>query len=203
MDAKIIFERLNKLIPDPKSELEFNNEFELLIAVMLSAQCTDKRVNIITSELFKKYKTPMDFASLSQDELLRYISSCNYCNNKAKNIISACKAIGERFGGKVPKSHEDLISLDGVGHKTANVVQAVAYGQQAFPVDTHILRVSNRLGIVATKNPNECERVLKEVFSGFDYAKMHHLLLLFGRYYCTARTPQCDGCVLKEFCKKE
>ena len=203
MDAKIIFERLNKLIPNPKSELEFNNEFELLIAVMLSAQCTDKRVNIITSELFKKYKTPKDFASLSQDELLTYISSCNYCNNKAKNIISACKAIVERFGGKVPTLHEDLISLDGVGHKTANVVQAVAYGQQAFPVDTHILRVSNRLGIVSTKNPNECEKVLKDVFSGFDYAKMHHLLLLFGRYYCTARTPNCDGCVLKEFCKKE
>lgn len=196
-----IFDTLDKLIPEPKSELEYSNEFELLIAVMLSAQCTDKRVNIITRELFKVYKTPQDFASLTIEELEKYIKSCNYYHNKAKNIIMCCKQIVADFQGKVPSSHEDLVTLAGVGNKTANVVQAVAFGHQALPVDTHILRVSNRLGFVDTKNPNICERELKVMFDGLDYGKLHHLLLLFGRYYCTARNPKCEGCVLKDKCK--
>ncbi len=201
IEASSIFDILNNLIPEPKSELEYSNEFELLIAVMLSAQCTDKRVNIITRELFKVYKSPEDFSVLSIEELEKYIKSCNYYHNKAKNIITASKQIVEDFGGKVPTSHEELVTLAGVGNKTANVVQAVAFGHQAFPVDTHILRVSNRLGFVDTKNPNICERELKVKFDGFDYGKLHHLLLLFGRYYCTARNPKCDGCVLRTQCK--
>lgn len=200
-DKLSVFDILDKLIPEPKSELEYSNEFELLVAVMLSAQCTDKRVNIITRELFKVYKTPEDFANLSIEELEKYIKSCNYYHNKAKNIITASRQIVENFGGKVPTSHEDLITLAGVGNKTANVVQAVAFGHQALPVDTHILRVSNRLGFVDTKNPNICERELKAMFDGLDYGKLHHLMLLFGRYYCTARNPKCDGCVLKDKCK--
>lgn len=196
-----IFDILDKLIPNPESELEYSNEFELLVAVMLSAQCTDKRVNIITRELFKVYKTPEDFAGLTIEELEKYIKSCNYYHNKAKNIINASKQIVESFGGKVPVTHEDLITLAGVGNKTANVVQAVAFGHQALPVDTHILRVSNRLGFVNTKNPDICERELKVIFEGLDYGKLHHLLLLFGRYYCTARNPKCEGCVLKDKCK--
>ncbi len=196
-----IFDKLDKLIPNPVSELNYSNEFELLVAVMLSAQCTDKRVNIITSELFQIYKTPYDFANLEIEELEKYISSCNYYHNKAKNIINASKQIVERFGGKVPTSHDDLVTLSGVGNKTANVVEAVAFGHQALPVDTHILRVSNRFGFVKTKNPNICERKLKELFVGVDFGKLHHLLLLFGRYYCTARNPKCDGCLFKDICK--
>ena len=199
--SKYIYDSLDNLISSPVSELEFGNEFELLIAVMLSAQCTDKRVNIVTEKLFQKYKTPNDFASLSIEQLEEYIKSCNYYHNKAKNIINACSHIVNRFNGKVPDTHEDLISLPGVGNKTANVVQAVAFGQQALPVDTHILRVSNRLGLVNTNSPDKCEKELKIVFKDYDFAKLHHLLLLFGRYYCMARNPKCKDCVFGSICK--
>ena len=198
-----VYSSLDKLIDSPESELHFTNEFELLVAVMLSAQCTDKRVNMVTEKLFKVCKTPFDFACLDQEELEGYIKSCNYYHNKAKNIILASKMIVEKFNGKVPTTHEELVSLPGVGNKTANVVQAVAFGQQALPVDTHILRVSNRLGFVKTKNPNICESELKKFFVGYDFAKLHHLLLLFGRYYCTARNPKCETCCFKEICKKD
>lgn len=191
---------LRDYIKNPVSELKFNNEFELLIAVMLSAQCTDKRVNIVTNELFKKYKTPKDFAKISVLELEELIKSCNYYKNKAKNIIEACKVITNKFNGQVPKTHDELVSLPGVGNKTANVVMAVGFGIQAFAVDTHILRVSNRLGIVETENPNKCEDVLKKIFKDEDWCELHHLMLLFGRYTCLARKPKCDGCVLKDYC---
>lgn len=193
--------RLKKIITNPVSELEFNNEFELLVAVILSAQCTDKRVNMVTKELFKIYKTPYDFANLSIEELEEKIKSCNYYHNKAKNIISASKKIVEKFNGQVPRTHEELITLDGVGNKTANVVQVVAFKQQAFPVDTHILRVSNRLGLVETSSPDVCEKELKKIFTGRDYGALHHLLLLFGRYFCVAKKPKCENCVLKDLCK--
>jgi len=193
--------RLRNLIKNPVSELKFNNVFELLIAVMLSAQCTDKRVNIVTAELFKKYKTPEDFACLTVDQLEDDIKSCNFYHNKAKNIIAACKKIVTNFHGQVPQSHEDLVSLDGVGNKTANVVQAVGFNMQALAVDTHILRVSNRLGLVDTKNPDRCEEKLKKIFLGKDFREIHHLILLFGRYYCTARNPKCCDCILSDKCK--
>lgn len=199
--ASIIHEKLDNLIVNPKSELNFTNNFELLIAVMLSAQCTDKRVNLVTENLFKKYRTPKDFSLLKIEDLENMIKSCNYFRNKAKNIILTSKILVDRFGGQVPDNHADLISLPGVGNKTANVVLSVGFGKQAFAVDTHILRVSNRLGLVKTSNPNFCESVLKKVFSGYDFHQMHHLLLLFGRYYCTARNPKCDNCVLKDICK--
>lgn len=197
-----ILNRLNSVIENPQSELEYSNEFELLIAVMLSAQCTDKRVNMVTRELFKMARTPYDFAKMDVEILERYIKSCNYYKNKAKNIIAMSKMLVEKFNGQVPTTHEDLISLPGVGNKTANVVLAVAFNQQALAVDTHILRVSNRLGFADTKNPTKCEEMLKTKFKGFDYVYLHHLLLLFGRYYCTSRTPKCDGCVMKDICKK-
>jgi endonuclease-3 len=199
--SKRIYNSLDLLIESPKSELKFNNEFELLVAVMLSAQCTDKRVNMVTERLFDVYKTPMDFAKLKIEDLEFYIKSCNYYHNKAKNIIEASKEIMARFGGIVPRTHEELVSLPGVGNKTANVVQAVAFGQQALPVDTHILRVSNRLGIVDTNSPDKCEQVLKIYFNGYNFAKLHHLLLLFGRYYCKSRNPECNNCVLSDICK--
>ena len=198
-----IQEILRNLIKNPVSELKFNNVFELLIAVMLSAQCTDKRVNIITENLFKKYQTPYDFAKLSVEELEQEIKSCNYYHNKAKNIISACKSLVKDYNGQVPDNHSDLTKLAGVGNKTANVVLAVGFNQQAFPVDTHILRVSNRLGLSDTKSPDICEKDLKEIFKDCDYSEMHHLLLLFGRYHCMARNPQCKDCVLSEICKNK
>lgn len=196
----IIKNRLSNLIDNPVSELEFSNEFELLVAVMLSAQCTDKRVNIVTKELFKKYKTPNDFACLSLETLEEKIKSCNYYHNKAKNIISASKKIVENFGGQVPDNYDDLISLPGVGNKTANVMLVVGFDKSALPVDTHVLRVSNRLGLVNTNNPTICENMLKEYFEKSDYGVVHHLLLLFGRYYCVARNPKCEKCILKDLC---
>lgn len=200
--GKEIIDRLNSVIENPQSELVYSNEFELLIAVMLSAQCTDKRVNMITSELFAVYNRPEQFMKLSQEELESYIKSCNYYKTKAKNIIEMSKILVEKFGGKVPQSHQELISLPGVGNKTANVVQAVAYNMQALAVDTHVLRVSNRLGFSNSKNPSRCEDDLKKIFKDFDWVHLHHLLLLFGRYFCTARKPKCDGCILKDICKK-
>ena len=202
VSGKEIIDRLNSVIENPQSELVYSNEFELLIAVMLSAQCTDKRVNMITSELFAVYNRPEQFMKLSQEELESYIKSCNYYKTKAKNIIEMSKILVEKFGGKVPQSHQELISLPGVGNKTANVVQAVAYNMQALAVDTHVLRVSNRLGFSNSKNPSRCEEDLKKIFKDFDWVQLHHLLLLFGRYFCTARKPKCDGCILKDICKK-
>lgn len=196
-----IYNRLDGLIEVAESELVYSNPFELLVAVMLSAQCTDKRVNMVTSRLFEVYKTPEDFANLDIVELEKYISSCNYYHNKAKNIISASKQIVDKFGGVVPSDHKDLVSLSGVGNKTASVIEVVAFKKQAMPVDTHILRVSNRLGLCNTNSPDKCSLVLMDKFKGFDYGKVHHLLLLFGRYYCTARSPKCSDCVLKDICK--
>lgn len=201
--GNIIKNKLLGIIKEPKSELQYSNVFELLIAVMLSAQCTDKRVNIITKDLFSLYKTPQDFASLDELTLEEKIKSCNYYHNKAKNIISMCRDLIERFDGQVPNTHEDLISLSGVGNKTANVVLAVGFGKNAFAVDTHVLRVGNRLGFCETNNPTKCEEILKTYFNEDDYGLAHHLLLLFGRYYCTARNPKCNDCVLKSVCKYE
>ena len=199
--GEIIKTRLEKIIDKPESELKFNNVFELLIAVMLSAQCTDKRVNMVTEELFKVYKTPYDFSRLSCEELEEKIKSCNYYHNKAKNIISACKILVEKYDGQVPPTHEELMTLTGVGHKTANVVLVVGFHKDALPVDTHILRVSNRLGLCETNNPTKCENEIKDYFQKQDYGLMHHLILLFGRYFCTARNPKCENCVLKDKCK--
>jgi len=198
----VIVNRLSSLIVNPKSELEYSNVFELLIAVMLSAQCTDKRVNMITRELFKKYRSPQDFATLSVEQLENEIKSCNYYHNKAKNIITTCQILCREFDGQVPSEHKELVKLAGVGNKTANVVESVGFGIQALPVDTHILRVSNRLGLVDTKFPDKCELVLKKKFAQYDFVKVHHLLLLFGRYYCTAIKPKCGDCVLFDLCKK-
>lgn len=201
-NANEIVTRLQGLIPSPQSELIFSNTLELLIAVMLSAQCTDKRVNIITKGLFKKYKSANDYACVSYDELANDIKSCNYYHNKARNIVDACKVLVDKFQGVVPSNHEDLVSLPGVGNKTANVVLSVGFDIPAFAVDTHILRVSNRLGLADTISPDKCEKSLKELFEESQWGEVHHLMLLFGRYYCTARNPKCATCVLKDICKE-
>lgn len=199
--ATLIVDKLRKIIDNPVSELEFNNEFELLIAVMLSAQCTDKRVNMVTKELFARYNNPYDIANMDLSELEDIIKSCNYYHNKAKNIIETCKILVEKFDGQVPQDHSDLLSLKGVGNKTANVIEAVAFKKQAFAVDTHIFRVSKRLGLSKAKNPTLCEKDLVKFFKDFDFGEVHHLLLLFGRYFCTAKNPKCNNCEMKDICK--
>lgn len=195
--------RLNQLITNPKSELEYSSDFELLVAVMLSAQCTDKRVNEVTRKLFCVANTPEQFMNMEVAELEGYIKSCNYFKTKAKNIINTAQIIVEKYKGKVPRRHEDLVSLPGVGNKTANVIQVVAFNMQVFPVDTHVLRVSNRLGFVKTDKSDVCEAKLIERFKGFDYGNLHHLMLLFGRYYCTARNPKCENCIMLDICKNK
>lgn len=199
--SKVLLNNLREIIPNPVSELNFTNTFELLVAVMLSAQCTDKRVNIVTKDLFEKYKSPKDYACLEYSQLEDMIKSCNYYKNKAKNIIETSKILVEKYNSKVPSDHNELVSLPGVGNKTANVIEAVGFKKQAFAVDTHILRVANRLGLVVTDNPTKCEEKLKEIFKDIDFCEMHHLMLLFGRYHCTARNPKCLECRFKELCK--
>ncbi len=191
---------LDKLFPNPKCELKFNNVFELLIAVILSAQCTDKRVNQVTEKLFKKLKTPNDFACVKTQDLENEIKSCGFYHNKAKNIISASKDIVEKFNGQVPNNIDELMSLAGVGKKTANVVYAVGFGGDAIAVDTHVFRVSNRLGIIS-KNPLDCEAKLEKLVPKDKWSSVHHQLVLFGRYYCKAINPLCENCELYEICK--
>ena len=201
MKKEYIVENLNKLYEDAKCELNFENSFELLVAVILSAQCTDKRVNEVTKKLFKVYNTPEAFKDLRQEELEKYIYPCGLYHNKAKSIISASKDICEKFNGEVPENFEDLISLQGVGNKTANVVRAVAFNKDAFAVDTHVLRVSNRLGLVNTKNPDVCERELKKIFDKGDWRRLHYQMIMHGRYKCKAIKPDCKDCPFIQLCK--
>lgn len=190
----------SELFPNPVTELKFSNNFELLVAVILSAQCTDKRVNAITKDLFKKYSTPEQFASLKQEELEKQIYSCGFYRNKAKNLINASRVIVNEFNGKVPMTMPDLKKLAGVGQKTAGVIYSVAFGGDAMPVDTHVFRVSNRLKISKSKNVKKCEEDLKNFFDKSTWSKVHHQMVLFGRYYCKARSPECEVCKLKENC---
>lgn len=201
VDTNIVYDRLGQIFGEAKCELNFSNNFELLVAVMLSAQCTDKRVNTVTKELFEKYNTPEAFANLEQKKLEKEIYSCGFYHNKAKNIIAMSKDILVRFGGIVPSEFDDLISLAGVGRKTANVIMAVGFNKDAIAVDTHVFRVSNRLGIVKADNPYKCELALQKVVDKEKWSRFHHLLVLFGRYYCKAISPKCKDCVLVDICK--
>ena len=200
MEMEKVLNYLDELFPEPACELKFNSRFELLVSVILSAQCTDKRVNMVTSELFKKYNTPKDFAGLKQEELENMIKSCGFYHNKAKNIISCSKDILERFNGNVPNNVDDLMSLAGVGKKTANVVFSVGFGGDAIAVDTHVFRVSNRLGI-KSKNPLECEAKLQKLVPKQNWSKVHHQMVLFGRYFCKAIKPNCKECELADICE--
>ena len=207
MDKKIalkIYELLNDFIKNPVSELEYSSNFELLVAVMLSAQCTDKRVNLVTRELFKKYNTAKQFANLDVLELENLIHPCGFYHNKAKNIIASAKKICDEFNGEVPSDFNSLVSLPGVGRKTANVMLIVAFNKPAIPVDTHIFRVSNRLGLTNAKTETECEEQLTKLYKDNKelWGKLHHLILLFGRYNCKAIKPNCEGCILSDYCKR-
>lgn len=201
VDTNIVYDRLGQIFGEAKCELNFSNNFELLVAVMLSAQCTDKRVNTVTKVLFEKYNTPEAFANLEQKKLEQEIYSCGFYHNKAKNIIAMSNDLLARFGGVVPSEFDDLISLAGVGRKTANVVMAVGFNKDAIAVDTHVFRVSNRLGIAKADNPYKCELALQKVVDKDKWSRFHHLLVLFGRYYCKAISPKCKDCVLADICK--
>ncbi len=191
---------LDKMIEKPECELHYETPFQLLVAVILSAQCTDKRVNQVTDELFKVAKSPEDFVNMPLGELEKWIHSCGFYHNKAKAIQSASRDIIDRFGGEVPSAFEDLTSLAGVGRKTANVMISEAFGGDAFAVDTHVLRTSNRLGIAKTDNPNICEEQLKKFFPKKSWSKLHYQMVLFGRYTCKAIKPDCFNCEFSEKC---
>ena len=201
MKNKEFLDKINVLFPNPKCELEYQNVYQLLVAVILSAQCTDKRVNIVTRELFKDYGTPEKMITLKQEELEKIIHSCGFYHNKAKNILAMTKMLIEKFDGEVPNDREKLQSLAGVGRKTANVVYSEAFKGNAIAVDTHVLRVSNRLGFVKTDDPIKCERALMEQFDDEILGKLHLQLVHFGRYICKSQKPCCEKCPFVERCK--
>ncbi len=191
---------LERLYPDAKPALIYSTPYELLVAVVLSAQCTDERVNKVTAVLFKEYSTPEKMLTLSQDELEKYIYSCGFYRMKAAHILSASKDIVERFGGEVPSTIEELMSLAGVGRKTANVVYSVAFGGAAIAVDTHVFRVSNRLGLAKGDTPEKVEKGLNAAIPPSNWAKAHHWLIYHGRRVCHSQKPDCVNCTLKELC---
>ncbi len=201
MDKQQILSKLASVITTPVCELNFNNNYELLIAVILSAQCTDKRVNEITPLLFKEYPTPLALANADEERVKQIIKPCGFFNTKSKNIISACADLVKNYNGIVPSDYEDLLSLKGVGRKTANVVRAVGFKIPSIAVDTHVFRVSNRIGIAKSKTPEECEQKLMRAYKPETWIDLHHIVLLFGRYYCKARNPKCEVCVVKNECE--
>ena len=199
-DKKKALAELEKLYPDAKPALRYTTAYELLVAVILSAQCTDERVNKVTAVLFENYSTPEKMVTLSQTELEKYIFSCGFYRMKAEHILSASRDILEKFNGEVPKTIEELMSLAGVGKKTANVVYSVAFGGQAIAVDTHVFRVSNRLGLAKGKTPLEVEKGLNKAIPASDWAKAHHWIIYHGRKVCHSQKPNCKECTLQEYC---
>ena len=197
-----LIDAVDKLYDNPKCELNFSSNYELLVAVILSAQCTDKRVNQVTSELFKEYNTPDKMISLSQEELETKIRSCGFFHNKAKHILDASRDIVNNHSGEVPSDKNDLKSLAGVGEKTANVVLSLAFGVPAIAVDTHVFRVSNRLGLADAKDVLKTQKQLESILPKEKWSKFHYALVLHGRYVCKSQRPLCDECKLKQYCKK-
>jgi len=195
-----VFELLRKEYPAVQPALEYNNAFQLLISTMLSAQCTDARVNIVTKSLFKKYKKPEDYLKVSNEELEKDIFSTGYYRQKAKSIKKCCSMLIEKFHGKVPEDFESLVNLPGVGRKTASVVAGNAFGIPAIAVDTHVIRLSNLLGIVDSDNPEKIEERLKEILPQTDWINSSHWLATHGREVCIARRPKCSICELGKLC---
>lgn len=191
-----------KAMPVAETELHFANDFQLLVAVMLSAQCTDKRVNMVTPALFEAFPTPEAMAAATEDAVLEYVKSVSYPNSKARHLVATAQQLVEHFDSKVPETLEELTSLPGVGRKTANVVMSVAFGQARMAVDTHVFRVSHRLGLVPEKarTPLAVELELVKHFPEATIPRAHHWLILHGRYVCTALKPQCISCGLQSLC---
>ena len=189
-------------MPSAESELRYDNPYQLLVAVILSAQCTDKRVNMTTPALFDSFPTPQHMAEADPEEIYPYIKSISYPNNKAKNLNGMARMLVSEFGGQVPSDIDQLQRLPGVGRKTANVVAIVAFHQSAMPVDTHVFRVSDRLGLTTgAKTPLQTEMQLTARIPAEDLPAAHHWLILHGRYVCTARKPHCEACGLKPWCR--
>ena len=191
-------------MPKVTTELQFGSVFQLLVATLLSAQCTDKRINQVTPELFRHFPDARSMAVADIDDVLQLIRSVSYPNSKARNLVMMSKMLMSDFGGEVPDTMDDLQKLPGVGRKTANVILAVAYGRSAIAVDTHVFRVSHRLGLVSSKanTPTKVEEELKKNIPEDKRADAHHWLLLHGRYICQSRQPQCQKCPFEEFCPK-
>ena len=200
IDKEQVLAELASLYPDAKPALHYTTPYELLVAVVLSAQCTDERVNIVTAKLFEKYSTPEAMVTLSQKELEKYIFSCGFYRMKAEHILSASRDILEKFGGEVPGTIEELMTLAGVGKKTANVIYAVAFGGDAIAVDTHVFRVSNRLGLAKGKTPLEVEEGLYKVVPKKNWSKAHHWMIYHGRRVCHSQKPACETCTLAHLC---
>jgi endonuclease-3 len=198
---RAIFERLRAANPNPKSELEHRTPFELLVAVVLSAQATDKGVNKATARLFPIASSPAAIAALGVDGLIPYVQSIGLFRNKAKNIVALSEILLREHGGRVPANREALERLPGVGRKTANVVLNVAFGQPTIAVDTHIFRVANRMGLAPGRNPDEVERKLVKFVPDEFKRHAHHWLILHGRYVCVARSPKCGACTLRDLCE--
>ncbi len=200
-----IVDYFGRTMPDAASELHYENAFQLLVATMLSAQCTDKRVNMVTPALFTRYPDAQAMAHATEEQLLEYVSSVSYPNSKARHLVQMAQMLCTDFGGIVPSTMDELTRLPGVGRKTANVVMAVAFGLAAMPVDTHVFRVSHRLAIVPTtaNTPEKVEKALVAALPTPLLAKAHHWLLLHGRYTCTSRAPHCNNCGLKTICKSK
>lgn len=197
-----IIDRFEQHMPVVATELHYGNPFELLVAVILSAQCTDKRVNMITPALFAEFPTPEALASASHDEVFELIRSVSYPNNKARNLIAMAQKLVSDFGSQVPDDIDRLLEIPGVGRKTANVILSVVYNRPAMAVDTHVFRVANRLGLTnKAKNPLESEKTLTRHIPQDVIPKAHHWLILHGRYICKARRPLCENCFLTDLCK--
>ncbi len=198
--AKEIIKRFKNAYPGVKPGLDYQTPFQLLISTMLSAQCTDRRVNVVTKSLFKKYKKPEDYLKVSDFELEKDIFSTGYYRQKAKNIKSCCKQLLAKYDGNVPKDFDELTLLQGVGRKTASVVTGNAFGIPAIAVDTHVLRLSNLLGFIKSNKPEKIEKRLKELFLKKDWVNSSHWLATHGRLICIARRPKCEECFLADLC---
>jgi len=188
--------------PDSVTELQYKNLYELLISVMLSAQCTDKRVNIITPALFEAYPSPVELSNADLDEVKSYIKSCSFFNNKAKNLIKMAQSVLENFGGEIPLAQEELVTLAGVGQKTANVVMIEYTGANLMAVDTHVFRVAHRLGLSSAATATKTEEELSRKFKT-DLHLLHQAMVLFGRYKCKALKPECEACFLADYCRSK
>jgi endonuclease-3 len=196
-----VIERFEEAMPVAETELHYETPFQLLVAVILSAQCTDKRVNMTTPALFERFPDPETMAASTEEEIYTYIKSISYPNNKAKNLLGMAKTLVSDYGGVVPDNMEDLQRLPGVGRKTANVMMAVAFNQPAMPVDTHVFRVANRIGLTKnSKNVMTTERTLVKYFPKEVLSNAHHWLILHGRYVCHARKPMCEKCGIINIC---
>ena len=201
---RLVLDHFRQAMPSVDTELQFGSVFQLLVAVILSAQCTDKRINQVTPALFRRFPDARSMAGVGEDEVLEYVKSVSYPNSKARHLVTMAQRLVEQYGGEVPSDMDALLTLPGVGRKTANVIQAVAFGQATMAVDTHVYRVSHRLGLVppSANTPLKVERELVKNIPSEDIPRAHHWLLLHGRYVCRSQRPLCEKCELESLCPK-